>query len=134
MRRSASTAREPGMLVNALLLIGSIRRLRGRSAHCAVARAHAAKQTGSGTSHSAISETTKPTHHVSAPISGVNTGHGKTVSSAAAADTKPSISSDHRIAVTSRRLKGEGDMQRSDNPKEYSSRPNVCPPSGRTER
>src|SRR5204862_7265823 len=40
--------------------------------------AAAAKHTGSGTSHSAISGTTIPTGHAS-PIAGVQTGHGKVV-------------------------------------------------------
>ena len=70
--------------------------------------AAAAKQTGSGTSHSAISGTTNPTGHASVPIACVQTGHGKVVSSAANADTRASTSSDHRTVVTSRRFQGEG--------------------------
>ena len=38
----------------------------------------------------------------------VQTGHGKTVSSPAAANASASTRSEHRIAVTSRRFQGEG--------------------------
>src|SRR5687768_12015538 len=69
--------------------------------------AAAAKQTGSGTSHSAISGTTIPTGHAS-PIATVQTGHGKTVRSAANANATASTSSDHRTVLTSRRFQGEG--------------------------
>jgi hypothetical protein len=72
--------------------------------------AAAAKQTGSGTSHNAISGTTKPTGHVIQPISWVKTGHGKTVSRPADANTRASTSIDHRITLTSRRFQGEGCM------------------------
>src|SRR5438093_4005557 len=82
----------------------SQRRLRRPSNNAATA-----KQTGSGTSHNAISGTTIPTGQAP-PTAGVQTGHGKTVSSAADADNRASTSSDHRIAVTTRRLQGEGRM------------------------
>jgi hypothetical protein len=70
--------------------------------------AAAAKQTGSGTSHSAISGMTIPTGHASVPIACVQTGHGNVVKSAADANASASTSSDHRTALASRRFQGEG--------------------------
>ncbi len=79
----------------------SQRLLRPRLSHSAAA----AKQTGSGTSHSAISGTTNPTGHASVPIACVQTGHGKVVSSPADANTSASTSSDQRITITNQRFK-----------------------------
>jgi hypothetical protein len=79
-------------------------RLLRRPSHSAAA----AKQTGSGTSHSAISGTTIPTGHASVPIACVQTGQGKVVNSATDANTSASTKSDHRTALASRRFQGEG--------------------------
>ena len=89
---------------SAIVIPVSQRLLRPRPSHSAAA----AKQTGSGTSHSAISGTTNPTGHASVPIACVQTGHGTIVSSPADANASASTSSDHRTALTSRRFQGEG--------------------------
>jgi hypothetical protein len=66
-----------------------------------------AKQSGSGTSHNAISGTTIPTGHASVPIACVQTGHGKVVKSAADVNTSASTSSDHRTALANRCFRGD---------------------------